>query len=151
MGDNEQVIEFVTPNEESIDLSPVLDILGEISTQQGEIIEQNKILIDYFVPTEEEILQQEKDLQDQQEEDLKLQELEEEEKQSQQEYQLSYDQEVLNLLLVDFVNLFLVEEVLLQLEQNNLLIFYSVQLSPIVVEIFPLIYLKQEINLVILY
>ena len=100
MGDNEQVIEFVTPNEESIDLSPVLDILGEISTQQGEIIEQNKILIDYFVPTEEEILQQEKDLQDQQEEDLKLQELEEEEKQSQQEYQLSYDQDVLDQLIL---------------------------------------------------
>ena len=97
MGDNEQVVELVTPNE-SIDLSPILDKLGEISTQQGEIIEQNKILIDYFVPTEDEIIQQEKDLQNQQEEDLKALEKEEEEKLSQQEYQFSHDQEVLNQL-----------------------------------------------------
>lgn len=98
MGDNVQIVEDVTPNTESLDLSPVLDILGEMSQQQMEIIEQNKILIDYFVPTEEEILQQEKDLQNQQEEDLKALEKEEEEKVSQHEYQLSYDQEVLNQL-----------------------------------------------------
>ena len=98
MGDNVEIVEDVTPNTESLDLSPVLDILGEMSQQQMEIIEQNKILIDYFVPTEEELLQQEKDLQNQQEEDLKSLEKEEEEKLSQQEYQLSYDQEVLNQL-----------------------------------------------------
>ena len=98
MGDNVQIVEDVTPNTESLDLSPVLDILGEMSQQQMEIIEQNKILIDYFVPTEEELLQQEKDLQNQQEEDLKALEKEEEEKVSQHEYQLSYDQEVLNQL-----------------------------------------------------
>lgn len=98
MGDNVELVEDVTPNTESLDLSPVLDILGEMSQQQMEIIEQNKILIDYFVPTEEELLQQEKDLQNQQEEDLKALEKEEEEKVSQHEYQLSYDQEVLNQL-----------------------------------------------------
>ena len=88
MGDNVELVEDVTPNTESLDLSPVLDILGEMSQQQMEIIEQNKILIDYFVPTEEELLQQEKDLQNQQEEDLKALEKEEEEKVSQHEYQL---------------------------------------------------------------
>ena len=31
MGDNVQIVEDVTPNTESLDLSPVLDILGEIS------------------------------------------------------------------------------------------------------------------------
>lgn len=98
MGDNVEIVEDVTPNTESLDLSPVLDILGEISQQQLEIIEQNKILIDYFVPTEEELLQQEKDLQNQQNEDLKALEKEEKEKLSQQEYQFSHDQEVLNQL-----------------------------------------------------
>ena len=97
MGDNEQLVDVVSPNE-SLDLSPILDKLGEISEQQGEIVEQNKVLIDYFVPTEEEVLQQEKDLQNQQEEDLKALEKEEAEKLSQQQYEHSYNQDVLNQL-----------------------------------------------------
>lgn len=94
-------------------------ILGEIKENQKLIIENQKKLIDYFVPTEEELKQQKLQEQKIQEEEQKIQEqmeleqqeLEEEEQQKEEEQQL-YNQQVLkelttlneNISKVEFVN-----------------------------------------------
>lgn len=94
-------------------------LLSEIKENQRLIIENQKILIDYFVPTEEEIKKQQLQEKKLQEEEQKLQEqmqIEEEEleKQVQQEKEQlqEYNQEVLqqltllneNISKVEFVN-----------------------------------------------
>lgn len=94
-------------------------LLSEIRENQRLIIENQKILIDYFVPTEEEIKKQQLQEKKLQEEEQKLQEqmqIEEEdlEKQVQQEKEQlqEYNQEVLqqltslneNISKVEFVN-----------------------------------------------
>lgn len=94
-------------------------LLSEIKENQRLIIENQKKLIDYFVPTEEEIKEQKIQEQKIQEEEQKLQEeleLEQEEieKQEQQEKeeQQEYNQQVLqqlttlneNIAKVEFVN-----------------------------------------------
>ena len=65
MGDNELLEEVVSPTEsQSVDLSPIINSLNDLIVTQGEIIENQKKIIDYFVPTEEELIQLEKDKQD---------------------------------------------------------------------------------------
>ena len=66
MGDNELIEEVVSPTEsQSVDLSPVIDTLQDLLIKQGEILEtqqsviknQEKI-IEYFIPSDEELKKQ---------------------------------------------------------------------------------------------
>lgn len=99
MGDNQLLEEVISPTEsESIDLSPIIDALNDLIVKQGEIIDNQKKIIDYFVPTDEELKKLEQD------ELKKVKELEEQEKQlleqeEQEEKELQeYNQQVLTLL-----------------------------------------------------
>lgn len=99
MGDNELIEEVVSPTEsQSVDLSPVIDSLSDLIIKQGEIIENQKEIIDYFVPTDEELkkLEQEeiKKAKEQEEQEKELLQQEEQEKKELEEY----NQEVLTLL-----------------------------------------------------
>lgn len=99
MGDNELIEEVVSPTEsQSVDLSPVIDSLSDLIIKQGEIIDNQKKIIDYFVPTEEELkkLEQEdqKKAKEQEQQEKELLQQEEQEKKELEEY----NQEVLTLL-----------------------------------------------------
>ena len=49
MGDNELIEEVVSPTEsQSVDLSPIIDSLNDLIVTQGEIIENQKKIINYF-------------------------------------------------------------------------------------------------------
>ena len=99
MGDNELIEDVVSPTEsQSVDLSPVIDTLNDLIVKQGEIIENQKKIIDYFVPSEEELKKMEQENlkkakeQEQQEKEL----LQQEEQEKKELYE--YNQEVLTLL-----------------------------------------------------
>ena len=106
MGDNELIEEVVSPTEsQSVDLSPVIDTLQDLLIRQGEILEtqqsviknQEKI-IDYFIPTEEEIKEQEKRNQEalEQQNAIELENQKELEKKEQE--MLAYNQELLSII-----------------------------------------------------
>lgn len=99
MGDNELIEEVVSPTEsQSVDLSPVIDSLSDLIIKQGEIIENQKEIIDHFVPTEEDLLQLEKEEQEKKEQ-LEKEQIEQLEKEEQKEQQLQeYNQELLTVL-----------------------------------------------------
>ena len=99
MGDNELIEEVVSPTEsQSVDLSPIIDSLSDLIIKQGEIIDNQKKIIDYFVPTDEELkkLEQEdqKKAKEQEQQEKELLQQEEQEKKELDEYK----QEVLTLL-----------------------------------------------------
>ena len=99
MGDNELIEEVVSPTEsQSVDLSPIINSLNDLIVTQGEIIENQKKIIDYFIPTEEELIQLEKDKQDELEQ-IQIQEEEIQEKEELKEQQLNeYNTQILTLL-----------------------------------------------------
>ena len=99
MGDNELIEEVVSPTEsQSVDLSSIIDSLNDLIVAQGEIIKNQKKIIDYFIPTEEELIQLEKDKQEELEQ-IEIQEKEIQEKEELKEQQLNdYNAQILTLL-----------------------------------------------------
>ena len=99
MGDNELIEEVVSPTEsQSVDLSPIIDSLNDLIVTQGEIIENQKKIIEYFIPTEDELIQLEKDKQEELEQ-IQIQEEEIQEKEELKEQQLNeYNTQILTLL-----------------------------------------------------
>lgn len=99
MGDNELIEEVVSPTEsQSVDLSPIINSLNDLIVTQGEIIENQKKIIDYFIPTEEELIQLEKDKQEELEH-IQIQNEEIQEKEELKEQQLNeYNTQILTLL-----------------------------------------------------
>ena len=99
MGDNELIEEVVSPTEsQSVDLSPIINSLNDLIVTQGEIIKNQKKIIDYFIPTEEELIQLEKDKQEELEQ-IAIQDKEFQEKEELKEQQLNdYNTQILTLL-----------------------------------------------------
>lgn len=99
MGDNELIDEVVSPTEsQSVDLSSIINSLNDLIVTQGEIIENQKKIIDYFIPTEDELIQLEKDKQEELEQ-IQIQEEEIQEKEELKEQQLNeYNTQILTLL-----------------------------------------------------
>lgn len=71
MEDNE-LLDVSSPNEssDSVDLSSIINSLNDLVIKQGEIIENQNKLIEYFVPTDEEIKLQEEQMKKEEEEKL---------------------------------------------------------------------------------
>lgn len=105
MGDNQELLEVVSPSSDDFDISPLLDILNEVKENQGEIIEQNNKFSEYFIPSEEELRElkkQESKEQKKQEEELKKEREKQEEFYSNVEtIALNTDTEVATQLLTD--------------------------------------------------
>ena len=106
MGDNELIEEVVSPTEsQGVDLSPIVNTLQDLLIKQGEILEsqektiknQEKI-IEYFIPSDEELKQQE-ELEKKEQEQLEIEEIELEKELEQKELeQEQYQQELITLL-----------------------------------------------------
>lgn len=106
MGDNELIEEVVSPTEsQSVDLSPIIDTLQDLLIKQGEMLEsqektiknQEKI-IEYFIPSEEELKELE-ELEIKEQEQLEIEEIELEKELEQKELeQEQYQQELITLL-----------------------------------------------------
>ena len=106
MGDNELIEEVVSPTEsQGVDLSPIVNTLQDLLIKQGEILEsqektiknQEKI-IEYFIPSDEEIKEQ-VELEKKEQEQLELEEIELEKELEQKELeQEQYQQELITLL-----------------------------------------------------
>ena len=106
MGDNELIEEVVSPTEsQGVDLSPIVNTLQDLLIKQGEILEsqektiknQEKI-IEYFIPSEEELKKQE-ELENKEQEQLEIEEIELEKELEQKELeQEQYQQELITLL-----------------------------------------------------
>lgn len=98
MGDNEQDFLTVSPIPNELDLSPLISLLDEMNLKQGEIIEQNKILIEHFVPSDEELKEEQKKKEEEEllhEEQLKEEELLHEE---QLQREIDYQTQTIQLL-----------------------------------------------------
>ena len=106
MGDNELIEEVVSPTEsQGVDLSPIVNTLQDLLIKQGEILEsqektiknQEKI-IHYFIPSDEELKEQE-ELEKKEQEQLEIEEIELEKELEQKELeQEQYQQELIALL-----------------------------------------------------
>ena len=106
MGDNDLIEEVVSPTEsQGVDLSPIVNTLQDLLIKQGEILEsqektiknQEKI-IQYFIPSEEELKEQE-ELERKEQEQLEIEEIELEKELEQKELeQEQYQQELITLL-----------------------------------------------------
>lgn len=106
MGDNELIEEVVSPAEsQGVDLSPIVGTLQDLLIKQGEILEsqektiknQEKI-IEYFIPSDEELKEQEQ-LEKKEQEQLEIEEIELEKELEQKELeQEQYQQELITLL-----------------------------------------------------